>query len=111
MIPSSLPCSTRYIYQLFLLNRSFTVSCPLHAQDGDDDDDDDDDLTLARFPNTQPVISKMRPDGRKQAGYEVVRAAVPYQSVRETVLTSWGIPTRIPCTGYTVCMFDTTTVL
>ena len=71
--------------------------------DDDDDDDDDDDFTLliAHFREILPVVTKMHLDARKQAKYEMVRPAVPYQSVRETVLARCGIPSRITCNRIT----------
>ena len=67
-----------------------------------DTNNDDDVLTFARFPEILAVVTKT--DCSKNASrwektnkYELVRRAVPDQSVRETVLTSCGIPSRITC--------------
>ena len=70
--------------------------------------DDDDVLTLliAHFPEILPVVtkpgcSKNAPQWEKTNRHEMVRTAVPYQFVRETVLTSWDIPSPITCNQLT----------
>ena len=55
-----------------------------YGDDDDDDDDDDDVLTLARFPEILPVVTKqavtkMHLDGRKQTKHEVLRTPVSYR--------------------------------
>ena len=52
---------------------------------------------------TKQAVAEMRIYGGTQTStrYEIVRTAAPYQSVRETVLTSCGIPFRITCNQIT----------
>ena len=58
-----------------------------------DDDDDDDVVTLAQFPEIPPVVTKRGCSKNacrwgETNKYEVVRTAVPHQSVRETARTN-----------------------
>ena len=63
------------------------------GDDNDDDyiDDDDDVLVLIHFPQRLPVCDQNNLDMRTLTVYEIVRTAVSYQSVAETVLTICGI--------------------
>ena len=56
-------------------------------------------LKLCLWSVTKQAVTKRHLDGRYLVShkYEIVRTAVSYQSVREMVLTSCGIPSRITC--------------